>query len=149
MASGDLAVREDSMPRLHRIGFLAIALLIGCGSDSTDINQPGGQNPPGTQVSIVVGAQSKGAAAFSPNPLTITLADGGVARWLNNDSARDDGYGGTVGGVAHNITADDGSFDSDVLAPGNTFQTTYATIGTYGYHCSIHPTMKGTVIVTP
>jgi plastocyanin len=126
------------------LGVLGVASLAGCSGDSTNINQPSGLPPNG--ISIVVGAQNKGTAAFSPNPLTIAFANGGVVKWFN-----DDGTAGSYGttGTAHNITADDGSFASGTLPPGQSFEATFTAAGTYHYHCSIHPAMKGTVIVTP
>jgi plastocyanin len=133
---------------MSRVQFLLAVLgattLAGCSSDSTNINQPSGLPPNG--ISIVLGAQNLGTAAFSPNPLAIPLADGGVAEWFNND--RTAGSYGTTG-TAHNITADDDSFASGVLSPGQSFEATFTAAGTYHYHCSIHPAMKGTVIVTP
>ena len=61
-----------------------------------------------------------------------------------------------VGGRPHTMTADDGSFDTGVLAPGPeggrfagsnvTFRLTQP--GTYNFHCEIHPQqMKGTITV--
>lgn len=130
------------------LSFLAAATLAGCGSYSGSPTQPsGGGMLDANEVGIVFGAQNKGTAAFTPNPITISLASatGGVVKWVNNDQTSSV-YGS--GGTTHNITADDGSFTSGNLAPGATFQTTLAA-GTYAYHCSIHPTMKGTVTVTP
>ena len=125
---------------------LVLMVAAGCGGDSTDPNQPGGQPLPANGISIVAGAESKGSSAFTPNPLSISLAAGGTVRWFNND--RSGGvYGGA--GVVHNITADDGSFASGSLAPGATFQATLTTAGEHPYHCSIHPTMQGSVTVTP
>jgi plastocyanin len=130
------------------LAILTIALLAGCGSDTTAVNLPPPRNVPGA-ISIVAGAQSKGPSAFNPDPLTISLGGGGLVTWFNDDVARSDGYGGTTGGVVHNITADDGAFASGTVAPSSTFETTYTATGTYGYHCSIHPTMKGSVVVIP
>ncbi|GEM_PF-4802969 len=50
---------------------------------------------------------------------------------------------------SHIVTADDGSFSSENMDPGNTFTFTFtfATQGTYTYHWSYCPWMKGTVIV--
>ena len=129
------------------IGLLLLAATAGCGSDSTDANPPGGgrQLPP-NGISIVLGAQTKGTAAFTPNPLSVSLAGGGLVQWFNDD--RGSGVYGTAG-VTHNIIADDGSFNSGNLAPGASFQATLTTAGDHGYHCSIHPTMRGTVSVTP
>jgi plastocyanin len=33
------------------------------------------------------------------------------------------------------------------IEPGSTFEMTFATPGTYAYHCTPHPSMTGTVVV--
>lgn len=140
------------MRGINIVGRVLVAgSFVACGSDSSggDINQPTDPRSPGNQISIVVGAENKASAAFTPNPLTVSLAAGGVVKWVNNDRSRDDGYGGTIGGAAHNITSDDGSFASGTLSPASTFEATFGTAGSYSYHCSIHPTMIGEVTVTP
>ena len=138
------------MPRIHDVLLLtATAGFSACGggdSGGSDITEPG--NPPANTVSIVRGAETKGSAAFNPNPLTVTLASGGSVTWRNDDRQASDDYGGG-NGVPHNITADDLSFISGSMVPGATFRHTFTAAGTYPYHCSIHPTMKGTVTVSP
>ena len=42
------------------------------------------------------------------------------------------------GGEQHTITADDGSFDSGLINPGDTFAQTFDAPGTYLYYCQIH-----------
>jgi plastocyanin len=123
------------------------AALASCSSSTTDVSQPSGRNLLANQISIVVGASTKGTAAFTPNPLSISLANSGVVRWFNDDQTQSGAYGST--GTTHNITADDGSFTSGPLAPGTSFDATFSLAGTFTYHCSIHPTMKGTVTVAP
>ena len=49
----------------------------------------------------------------------------------------------------HTVTADLGAFNSGSMAESNTFTFTFTTPGTYDYHCSIHPTMVGQIIVNP
>ena len=71
--------------------------------------------------------------AFSPTALTVKVGD--KVTWTNQDSA------------GHSATADDGSFDTGVLAQGRSGSVTFSKPGTYTYHCSVHPTMKGTIIV--
>jgi plastocyanin len=73
--------------------------------------------------------------AISPNP--ITLAPGSTVTWTNLD------------GVAHSVTADDGSWGSGTLGQDGTYSHVFTSLGTHSYHCSIHPFMKGTVVVTP
>ena len=51
-------------------------------------------------------------------------------------------------GSDHTWTADDGTFSSGNLAPGDSFEFTFDEPGTYTYACRIHPTMVGTITVT-
>jgi predicted lipoprotein with Yx(FWY)xxD motif/plastocyanin len=70
--------------------------------------------------------------AFDPN--SITVAVGTKVTWTNNDSA------------AHTVTSDSSLFN-DSLNPGATFSYTFTQAGTFSYHCSVHPSMTGKVIV--
>lgn len=72
--------------------------------------------------------------AFS-TPLTVTV--GTMVTWTNLDS------------YTHTVTADRGAFNSGPIMPGHTFSYTFTTAGTFTYHCSFHPYMTGSVIVTP
>jgi len=55
-----------------------------------------------------------------------------------------------TGAVAHTVTADDGtSFDSGSIDPKASFTLTPTAAGTFVYHCTFHPWMKGTLVVTP
>lgn len=74
---------------------------------------------------------------FGFDPASITVKVGTSVTWTN------------TGAVGHTVTADDTSFDSGHLAPAATFSQSFAKAGTFTYHCKIHPSMKGTVIVTP
>ena len=71
--------------------------------------------------------------AFSPASLTVKVGD--KVTWTNQDS------------VGHSATADDNSFDTGVIAQGQSGSNTFSKTGTYTYHCSIHPKMKATIIV--
>jgi plastocyanin len=81
---------------------------------------------------------------YNPSPVTIT--EGGTVAWTNDDPD------------SHSVTADDGSFDSspncttvqtDVtcIGPDQSFQQTFTTAGTVGYHCRVVSGMAGTVVV--
>jgi len=71
--------------------------------------------------------------AFVPG--TITIQAGTTVEWTNNDP------------LSHSVTSDDGSFASGLIGSGRKWRHTFATPGTYTYHCTPHPFMKGTVIV--
>jgi plastocyanin len=70
---------------------------------------------------------------FNPDKLEISAGD--TVEWTNNDE-RD-----------HNVTAKDKSFISDNLGSGETFKFTFKKAGKYPYVCTLHPRMKGTIIV--
>lgn len=70
---------------------------------------------------------------FSPNELAIKKDQ--IVTWTDGDS------------VSHTVTANDGSFESGNLFRGKTFQFTFNQTGTFFYHCSIHPSMTGKIIV--
>src|SRR5205085_3255483 len=72
---------------------------------------------------------------FAFVPPTLTVAAGTQVVWKNQD------------GTAHTVTADDGRFNSDPFDKSQTFSQILATPGTYAYHCSIHPFMKGKIVV--
>jgi plastocyanin len=70
---------------------------------------------------------------FSFTPATMTVPKGTTITWINNDSA------------PHQISA--AGFSSERLATGQSFSFTFNTVGTFDYICSIHPSMRGTIIV--
>jgi plastocyanin len=75
-------------------------------------------------------------ASFSfGEPLTVPVGTTVTVR--NNDS------------MAHTFTADDGSFDAGTLDVLDTFEISFDEPGTYAFHCDIHPSMTGTITVTP
>jgi plastocyanin len=84
------------------------------------------------------GAAVPGAARivqFAFVPASVDLAVGSRMTWTNDDP------------TPHTVTADDGTFDSKQLDPGASFSVVLDKAGSYSYHCEIHPTMVGTVVV--
>jgi plastocyanin len=137
------------MPRSYPlVGTLAVMALSACGGGGDNVTEPITGRPTNS-VSIVARAETKGSSAFSPSPLTVSLASGGVVHWFNDDKVAAGGqYGGSTG-TTHTISGDDLSFLSGNVTPGLSFEHTFTVAGTYSYHCSIHPTMQGTITVTP
>ncbi len=74
-------------------------------------------------------------ADFLFSPGTITIHVGDTIVWSNN------------GPSSHTATANNGSFDTGVLAKGKSASVTFHTPGTFAYHCTIHPFMHGAVVV--
>jgi plastocyanin len=69
--------------------------------------------------------------AFSPQVVKITA--GGSVTWTNQD------------GVIHTVTFSD---STQTISNSASYTKKFDTPGTYAYHCSIHPSMTGTVEVT-
>jgi plastocyanin len=75
---------------------------------------------------------------FAFSPASLTIKTGTTVTWSNQD------------GAVHQVASDPVTpveFTSDSLANGASYQFTFTKPGTYTYHCTIHPTMKGTIIV--
>jgi plastocyanin len=74
---------------------------------------------------------------FSPRVVRVPV--GGSVEWTND------------GNTIHDVTADDGSFRSPTLQPGDTFEHVFPTEGAFPYHCSFHGSpgvgMVGVVLV--
>jgi amicyanin len=84
------------------------------------------------------GGTSVAIKNFAFDPSTLTVKTGSTVTWVNND------------GTPHALASDAGSpaaFTSDSLSTGASYTFTFTQPGTYSYHCSIHPSMKGTVVV--
>jgi plastocyanin len=75
--------------------------------------------------------------AFEFHPASVTIHAGQTVQFLNNDDE------------PHTISASDGSFESGGLETNESYSRTFDTPGTYPYVCSLHPYMKGVVVVTP
>jgi plastocyanin len=72
---------------------------------------------------------------FSPNPIRITA--GSSVTWTNATAP------------THTATSDTGAWTTGNIAPGGTSAAVaFPTAGTFPYHCAIHPSMTGTVIVS-
>ena len=75
--------------------------------------------------------------AFSQE--TITIKKGDTIVWTQNDA------------TPHTVTVTQGpapdKFDSNILRQGQTFSHTFNIPGTYYYKCSLHPIMRGKIVV--
>jgi len=86
---------------------------------------------------VVAGVPTVAIANYSFVSQSISIPVGGTVTWTNQDS------------VPHTVTSTDGGpLNSGTMAPGSSYSYTFTKAGTYTYHCSIHPSMTGTVVVT-
>jgi plastocyanin len=99
-----------------------VALALPAGAAAMAPEHGGG----GASVSI-------GFAAFAP--VTTTVLAGDTVMW-SNDSVR-----------AHDVTADDGAFDSGRMSTGAVFHRRFDEAGAVPYYCRLHSFMRGEVDV--
>ncbi|MBA3865079.1 MAG: cupredoxin family copper-binding protein [Solirubrobacterales bacterium] len=115
-----------------------------CGGGSGNSSTESGSAGPSTSDSSGSETAPSGAAGrsekveiveftYGPDPVIVQV--GGKVTWLNQDAA------------PHTATADDGSFNTGILANGKLKSATFKQAGTYTYFCEVHPTMHGTVEV--
>src|SRR3954451_8294014 len=73
------------------------------------------------------------STSFSPSSFTINHGD--RVTWHNADK------------TDHQVVADDGSFASPILHPGQSYARTLTTAGTFRFHDALHPRLTGKVTV--
>src|SRR5262249_46160765 len=111
---------------------ILLLLLVACGGSSTNgpSNNPGSGS--GNNSAVV-----QWTFAAENTPVATTVAVGTQVTWHNGDN--------TTHTVVPDGTPPPANF---TLGPGATSAVqTFSTPGTYAYHCSIHPTMRGSLTV--
>jgi plastocyanin len=102
--------------------------------------------------SLAVGVQGVASAATKPavrphvttasvtikdflfKPKTLNISRSTYVTWTNKDS------------TGHNVVFN--GFGSRTLGFGKTYTHKFGTVGTFKYHCTLHPGMAGKVVVT-
>ena len=69
-------------------------------------------------------------------PERLSIAAGDEVEWKNED-------------IVPHTTAAPGVFSSPVMAPGEVFRATIGSAGAVPYGCTLHPTMRASLTVTP
>jgi plastocyanin len=124
-----LGKEENPMRRLSYLVTLSVIALLMLAPAA------GAQQSQGV---VAVPVQAAWSVSIGDNffdPADAAVEPGSTIMWINR------------GAVPHTVTADDGSFDSGILNPGDSFTVVFSGQGTLTYHCEIHPGMTGSVTV--
>jgi plastocyanin len=104
----------------------AVLALSSCGGGSS----PAAPSSSGTAPITITITGENGARSFEPNPAS---AGGRLVVFRNNDVQ------------IHRVTLNDGTLDTGDIAPGATSRALMMPATGTNYHCSLHPTMVGSV----
>ena len=139
--------KARSIPWWFGIPLAGILLLAGCGTSTstssgtntaapTTTAAPAGTTSSNSSVAQVKITEQDEKYGFAP--ATLTVAKGTRVEWSNTTDA------------PHTVTSDSGTtLASSMINPsGGSFSFTFSQPGTYTYHCTVHPYMKGTIVVT-
>lgn len=105
----------------------AAASASACSGGSSMASTPTTPTTPAVMTVSIVGLS--GNASFVPDP--VQVASGGQVMFKNNDTVN-----------THHIVMDDNSADFGTLPPG---ATSAAKLASGNFHCSIHPSMVGSI----
>lgn len=101
----------------------------GVGSDSESVSiSPGSSSPSNGQ-------------NFSPSK--VGISEGGTVIWSNDDDTLHTVTSGTPEGGNSGT-----EFDSSYISAGKTFEHTFNSKGSFDYYCTLHPFMKGKIVVS-
>ncbi len=117
-------------------GAVALAVTACGGGESTTDNAAGSAASAATTATTLAGPVEVTISNFKFEPVSVTVSVGQKLNFVNKDAQ------------GHTATSDNpGAFDSQSIAAGASTPVTLTSPGTYTYHCSFHPFMKGTVVV--
>jgi plastocyanin len=138
----NITIHYEIMPAHSRLVFCTacfVLLIVACmAAGCSSYQTPSAPVTPAAPTTSTGGGNSIAIKNFAFDPSSLTVKSGTVVTWVNQD------------GAPHTIVSDSGSpaaFSSDSLSTGASYKFTFTLPGTYTYHCSIHPSMKGTIIV--
>ena len=132
------------------LGAAGVVLFTACGGSTSPYGGGGGGGtPPASCASSGASATITATGSFTFSPSTATITAGQKVCWVNNS-----GISHTVSsGTAQTAPSDDGRFTGGSLPTGAIVVVTFATAGSYPFHCNFHlpPTynMTGTITVQP
>ncbi len=115
-----------------------VVMVSNSGSKTGSSNGSMSKQDTATDTSKAVEASTVTIQNYAFDAPIIKVKVGTAVTWTNKD------------GVRHNISPDSGTTlpEGKLIAKDETYSYTFDKAGTYKYHCTPHPYMKGTVVVT-
>ena len=120
---------------------IAVVVIALAHKTSSPANQYGSQNNGSSSSSNSNNQPATGTInirdmMFTPSQITVTK--GGTVTWTNND---------TVTHTVEDDLSNVGGPSSGDIPAGGKYSFTFNKTGSFQYHCRIHPSMRGTIVV--
>lgn len=117
---------------------LAVLPLLSCFSDRSTVVAPDGDGCEVPASAIGPGQAVVFIRDFAFFPQTVRISAGTRVTWVNCEPENIE---------AHTSTATDGTWNSGLIASGESYAETFTATGTNQYFCQPHPFMTGSVVV--
>jgi plastocyanin len=135
----DTVFTDGLRPGRHKLYALLVdnqhaPLMPEVATSLTIIVGPGATAPTGTAQTAMIVTDPNTVGRYVPGTLRVHVGQSVLFK--------------NVSDAAHTVTADNGAFDSGNIAQGASWRFTATRAGTFPYHCTYHPLMHGTIIVS-
>jgi plastocyanin len=129
-----------SKPMLVAIVAVALVIVgaIGINHKSNNSSSTSNTSSTSSNSNQTTTSGSVGIKNMMFTPSQISVNKGATVTWTNDDN------------TTHTVTDDlnnVGGPASGNIEPGSTYSFTFNKTGSFQYHCSIHPSMRGTIVV--
>ena len=115
----------------------AVLMLAACGSSAASVAPAASTAANGcSQTANAAGAVAVSIKGFAFNPAQIAAKVGQAITFKNDDSA------------PHTATLVDGSCTTGNIAVAASDGLVFTAAGSYPFHCKIHPSMVGTIVIS-
>ena len=122
-------------PEKQMLGLILLVTMVACGGGGGGGGGPTEPDPLPTAITVTTGSQPPPRFI----PVATEVAVGGTVTWQIAPNEHN---------VEHNVISKTDAWPaSPDLGGGETFQVTFQQAGDFGYRCSIHPGMEGTIRV--
>lgn len=108
----------------------------GISDDNSSSGSTSSQTPSSNNTAQKAGAITIKNSMFTPSQISVQKGD--TVTWTNDDT--------TTHTVTDDLSNVDGPSSGDIQ-PGSTYSFTFNKTGSFQYHCTHHPSMRGTIVV--
>jgi len=138
-----LMIMMKCIPKPVHLAILIVVLVTAVALCGCTSNSPGTVAPTTTPIAPPGAGPTVTIQNFAFAPASITVPKGTTVTWVNQDTANHQIVNDAQGTITQGAL-----FTSSSFPKSASYSFKFDSPGTYPYHCSLHPAMKGTIVVT-